>query len=144
MTITIDLMNVLYVVLAYLGIGYVVMLGVAAFEIYYNLRGESAKRKNRLMKKALYRAALFSWAFPYAVFDTARPYVEEMRRDRIRNSVFVNNENGEKLDYDAMVAEIHRIENPYDELRDLKFHYHGREKVLVRDAADLGYTRDRA
>lgn len=101
MSITIDLMNVLYFVIAYLVVGYFAMLAVAAYEIYHNLSRESAKYKRGLMVKALYRAALFSWAFPYAVFDAVRMARSSRISSKLHDSVYKDSD-GNEFDYKAL------------------------------------------
>lgn len=101
MSITINLMYVLYFVLAYLFVGYFAMLAVAFYEIYFQLSQYSAKFKREKMLKALYRAALFSWAFPYAVFETVKTARDSRIKRKLDNSVFVDAD-GEKHDYEAL------------------------------------------
>lgn len=101
MSVTIDLMNVLYFVIAYLFVGYFAMLAVAFYDIYFQLSHWDDKDKRGLMMKALYRAALFSWAFPYAVFDTVKTVRSSRISSKLHNSVFVDSD-GEKHDYKTL------------------------------------------
>lgn len=75
-TITIGLMDILWFVVAYLVIGYVFLLGLALYEIYHNLSHTASEFKRGLLRNALWRSAVFSWAFPYAVIMIMKDKLE--------------------------------------------------------------------
>ena len=68
MEITINLMTVLYVVLAYLAVGFIVILAYNVIELKDNKRMLSEDEFKKNIFKSLYRSLIFSWAFPYLLY----------------------------------------------------------------------------
>ena len=79
MEITINLMTVLYVVLAYLAVGYVVVLGWGLYDIEKNFRSVSKEERNRRKIKQLYWSLIVSWAFPYLLWSEIPDAIRERR-----------------------------------------------------------------
>lgn len=130
MEITINLMTVLYVVLAYLAVGYIVVLGWGLHDIEKNLSSVSKEERNRRKIKQLYWSLLFSWGFPYLLWSEIPEKVKSSRRKKLQNGHFLNDV-GEPLTY-------RQIENEYAEYADEHFdeYYIGQEADIYKYAKE--------
>lgn len=99
MEITINLMTVLYVVLAYLAVGFIIVLTYNVIELKDNKRMLSEDEFKKNIFKSLYRSLIFSWAFPYLLYTEIPERVKKARRDKLENGYFLN-ENGEPMGYE--------------------------------------------
>lgn len=97
MEITINLTIVLYVVLAYLVVGYVVMLSGSLHHVFTSEHNSAGWKKKNVIA-SLYRSLLFSWSFPIALATEIPDTLKRNRMRKMRDGRFVD-ENGSPLSY---------------------------------------------
>lgn len=102
MEITIDLVVVLKVVLGYLAVGLVLNYITAYFVIKTQLINPSENERRNKLIYAVWRSAIFSWAFPYIVFTEWRDFREGAISRKLHESSFVNKEDGTEIDYKGL------------------------------------------